>query len=315
MTAERGPKLKDAAEAWLDGLRAGHICTRSGDPYKPASIRDYERNRRLRIYPVLGDARMADITTRDVQGLVDGLVKEGLASATIDAAVTPLKALFRRAVARGDIKTNPTLGVEKPAVRCAVKAVASPEQVEAMLTVLEPADRALWATAFYAGLRRGELIGLGREDIDLARGVIHVRRSWDVTEGRIVPTKNSKERVVPIPAVLRRHVHRQVLACEDPAHVFGRPQYVARAGRRARETSEAAGLPVVVMHGARHTFASFAIAAGVNIKALSTYMGHATVAITLDTYGHLLPGSEEEAASLLDDYFARPTIAPAIAHG
>jgi integrase len=60
----------------------------------------------------------------------------------------------------------------------------------------------------------------------------------------------------------------------------------------------------ITPHACRHTFASLMIAAGVNAKALSTFMGHANISITLDRYGHLMPGSEAEAASLLDDYLA-----------
>lgn len=90
--------------------------TRSGDPCKPPAIRDYERNLRLRIFPALGDRRTREVTTPEVQKLVDDLVKAGLASATIDAALTPLKDLYRRAVARGEVKSNSTQGVEKPAV-------------------------------------------------------------------------------------------------------------------------------------------------------------------------------------------------------
>jgi len=59
------------------------------------------------------------------------------------------------------------------------------------------------------------------------------------------------------------------------------------------------------LHEARHTFASLMIAAGVNAKALATFMGHASITITLDRYGHLFPGSEDEAAELLDAYLER----------
>jgi integrase len=58
----------------------------------------------------------------------------------------------------------------------------------------------------------------------------------------------------------------------------------------------------LTLHNARHTFASLMIAAGVNPKALSTYMGHSSITITLDRYGHLMPGNEEQAANLLDAY-------------
>ena len=71
---------------------------------------------------------------------------------------------------------------------------------------------------------------------------------------------------------------------------------------RADESWKAAGLERLTLRDCRHTFASLAIAAGVNAKALSTYMGHSTVAITLDRYGHLMPGNEAEAAGLLDTY-------------
>jgi integrase len=65
------------------------------------------------------------------------------------------------------------------------------------------------------------------------------------------------------------------------------------------------GLDPITLHEARHTFASLMIAAGVNAKALCSYMGHASVRITYDRYGHLMPGNEDEAAALLDAYLER----------
>src|SRR5207302_6978498 len=69
---------------------------------------------------------------------------------------------------------------------------------------------------------------------------------------------------------------------------------------RARTAWAEAKLEPVNLHDCRHTYAAFMIAAGVNVKALSTYMGHASITITLDQYGHLLPGNEREAAALLE---------------
>jgi integrase len=66
-----------------------------------------------------------------------------------------------------------------------------------------------------------------------------------------------------------------------------------------------AGLEPIALHECRHTYAAFMIAAGVNPKALSTYMGHASITITLDRYGHLMPGAEDEAASMLAAYLAQ----------
>jgi integrase len=71
---------------------------------------------------------------------------------------------------------------------------------------------------------------------------------------------------------------------------------------RAKAAWKAARLDPITPHECRHTFASLMIAAGVNAKALSVYMGHSTVSFTMDRYGHLMPGNEDEAAGLLDAY-------------
>jgi integrase len=187
MSADRGVTLAEAVDTWLAALRAGHVRNRSGDPYNPSAIRGYEHCLRRRVLPVLGPYRLREIRPQDVQAFIDGLVQAQLAPATIDVALTPLKALYRRAVARGDVPSNPTLRLEKPAVRCKIRIVASPVEAAARLATLDAGDRPLWATAFYAGLRRGELIGLRWDDVDLATGAIHVRRGWDAVEGEIAP--------------------------------------------------------------------------------------------------------------------------------
>jgi integrase len=76
-------------------------------------------------------------------------------------------------------------------------------------------------------------------------------------------------------------------------------------GAFLRREPLAVELEPIGLHECRHTFASLMIAAGVNAKALSTYLGHASISITLDRYGHLMPGNEDEAAGLLDAYLAR----------
>lgn len=317
LSADRGPLLRVAVDQWLDDLRAGHIPNRSGDPYKPSAIRAYEQNLRLRVLPELGRLRLAEVTTRDVQRVVDGLVRAGLAPATIDSALTPLRALYRRALARGDVKINPTVGIEKPAVRCGDRRVVPPPEADRMIAALDRPERALWATAFYAGLRRGELIGLRQEDVDLANGVIRVKRGWDMVEGEVAPKSRQGKRRVPIAAVLRDHLDQQLIEAGD-GPLFGTPSWISRTTGRAGKRWRELGLPVLTLHEARHTYASFAIDAGLNAKTLSVYMGHANIRITLDLYGHLFPGSETEAAALLDAYFARriggATVAPTVAH-
>jgi integrase len=92
-------------------------------------------------------------------------------------------------------------------------------------------------------------------------------------------------------------------------YVFGRspgePFAPSSVYKRARKAWKAAGLEPIKPHDCRHTCASIMIAAGINAKALSTYLGHASITITFDLYGHLLPGYMDEAAGMLDAYLAR----------
>jgi integrase len=160
----------------------------------------------------------------------------------------------------------------------------------------------------YGGLRRGELQALRAEDVDLAAGVIRVERGWDAKEGVIALKSNAGRRRVPIAAVLRDLLAEHLMRSgrRDGELLFGATAESAfnpsRLRRSADRAWKRAGLDRITLHEARHTFASLMIAAGVNAKALSTYMGHANIGITLDRYGHLMPGNEEEAAGLLDSY-------------
>jgi len=304
--------LREAAEAWLAGAEEGTIRNRSGDRYKPSALRGYEQALRTRILPEFSGARLSDVSRADLQDLADRLLGEGLDASTIRNAFLPVRAIFRRAVARGEVAVNPTGGLELPAVRGRRERIASPVEAEQLLAALPDGERALWATAFYAGLRLGELRALRCDDVDLGAGVIRVRRSWDQRAGEIAPKSRAGMRDVPIPTVLRSHLAAHRLAApRGVGLVFGRaatdPFNPATTNLRARKAWSAAGLAPIGLHEARHTYASLMIASGVNAKALSTYLGHSSVTITYDRYGHLMPGNTEEAAALLDSYLERAT--------
>jgi len=164
----------------------------------------------------------------------------------------------------------------------------------------------------YAGLRRGELRALRVSDVDLDAGVIRVERSVDDKQG-VGETKSRTRRSVPIPALLRQRLREHLLRTghRDEELLFassaGGPFTPSRVTARADSAWKDAGRERITLHECRHTYASYMIAAGCNVKALSSYMGHATIAITLDLYGHMLPGNEEEAAGLLDAYLDRST--------
>ena len=312
MKAPTAIKVREAAAEWLAGAGEGLIRPRSGDAYKPSAIRAYEAALRLRVLPAVGHMRLSEVARVDLQDLVDELLASGLSPSAIGVTLLPLRAIYRRAMNRGEVAINPTTGLEMPAVRSGRDRVASPDEAQRLIAALPVQDRALWATAMYAGLRRGELQALRWSDVDLAAGVIHVQRSWDAKEGFIEPKSAKGKRKVPIAAVLRDFLLEHRVRVDGPTPdglVFGRsavsPFQPSRVTDRARKAWSTAKLDRIVLHEARHTFASLMIAAGVNAKALSTYMGHANISITLDRYGHLMPGNEDEAAGLLDAYLIR----------
>jgi integrase len=125
-------------------------------------------------------------------------------------------------------------------------------------------------------------------------------------------TKNRDRRRVPIATALREYLAAQQLGQPPGVELCFAELMDARSGRivyrkRADAAWQAAGLERPTLHDARHTFASLMIAARVNAKALSTYMGHSSIAMTYDRHGHLMPGSESEAAGLLDAYLREQT--------
>jgi len=307
--------LRQAAKAWLEGAKDGSVRTRSGDPFKPSTIRGYEEALENRILPEIGSRKLADVQRRDLQDFADHLLAEGLDPSTIRNALMPVRAIYRRALTRGDVAVNPTTGLELPAVRGRRDRIASPDEAAKLLEALAVDDADVWATALYAGLRRGELMALRWQDVDLAAGVIRVERSWDAKSRVIVaPKSRAGKRKVPIPAVLRGHlVERKLRTGGKPDElVFGVrsiPFDPSALAARAQTKWGKPKLEPITLHEARHTFASLMIAAGVNAKALSSYMGHARVVITYDRYGHLMPGNEDEAAALLDAYLERANTA------
>lgn len=308
--APRPATVRDAAKELLRGMESGIVRTRSGDVYKPSAVRSYEAALRVHVLPELGPRKLADVQRRDVQRLADELLAGGRDPSTIRNALMPLRVIYRRAIEDGDIAVNPCAGLRLPANRGKRDRIVAPEQAASLLESLSDDDRALWALALYAGLRRGELMALRWRDVDLAGGVIRVERAWDEKSAVFVePKSRAGRRKVPIPGVLRDILVERRLDASGEL-VVGRAQGGApvdggAAAERAQRAWRRAGLEPITFHEARHTFASLMIAAGVNARALASYMGHASVTITYDRYGHLMPGNEDEAAALLDAYLER----------
>ena len=302
--------VHEAADELIAGMKSGRVRTRSGDVYKPSAIRSYAATLRDHVVPRIGRTRLGDVQHRDVQRIADDLLADGRDPSTIRNALMPLRVIFRRAVEDGDLMLNPCTHLRLPAVRGRRERIASPEEAQRLLAALPERDRPIWATALYAGLRRGELMSLRWADVDLANGVIRVERAYDEkAHVEIEPKSRAGRRTVPIVGALRDILvtHK---ASEDRADglVFGggdTPFQPSNLWRRAQRAWKRASLQPIGLHEARHTFASVLIAAGVNAKAITTYMGHASIQTTYDLYGKLMPGSESEATALVDAYLAR----------
>lgn len=301
------PALEAAGASWLEQARSGVIRARGGHRYKPATIRGYESALRLRAFPALGAEPLDEISRADVQQLVDELAADGLAATTIETAVNAIRAIYRHEIARDRLKSNPTRGVELPAGGSRRERIATPAQARALLAAVSDDDRALWATAFYAGLRRGELMALRDQAVDLDAGEIRVVAGWDAIEGE-QPTKGRERRTVPIIGELRTILaaHRLRSGRRGADLLFGEtplsPFRAKPLQTRADAAWAAAGLQRFTPHECRHTFASIAIAAGVNIGTVSAALGHASVTITWDRYHHLMPGTMDQAAGMIQAY-------------
>ena len=323
MRAPTQTTLRQAWETWQAGAKDGTVRTRSGDTYKPSALRGYEQAMRLRLLDDLGAVRLSDISRITLQDLADRLLADGIDPSTIRNTFLPIRAIYRRAISRGEVAVNPTTGLTLPAVRGRRERIASPAEAAVLLDTLgNEHDRAIWATALYAGLRLGELQALRLEDVDLQAGVIRVERSWDKLAGVVDPKSRAGRRKVPIVAALRAPLAAHTLRRGSTPGLFfgtnGMPLNRSMLMKRSMRAWAAAAVGVFLtgrpfpveldpigLHEARHTCASIFIAAGVNVKALSTYLGHSSIQITLDRYGHLMPGSETEAVGLVDAYLGR----------
>ena len=210
--------------------------------------------------------------------------------------------------------------------------MADSARAERLLDALPDAMRALWAVLFYAGLRISEARALRWTDIDLEAGELHVRRGWDDVEGeQDAPKTDAGVRSVPLAGRLRSELVRHKLATRRGGDdlVFGTTATVApdrstirrRAlkawgwkDKRSREKhgpkriwvkAREDALDPLTPHEARHTCASYLIAAGVNDMQLAQYIGHTDSRTTKNIYGQLFPDDRQCVAAALDAYLDR----------
>jgi len=278
---------------------------------------------RSQILPYIGEVTLQKLAAKDIDRMDAALRERGLRGKTRRNARGTLHKALGDAVRRGYVLANVADAVDPPAKDDSVPRTAwSAEEVRTFLEVAT-ADRfgAVWRLALASGLRRGELCGLRWDDV--ADGRISVRRqvlvrpgrTWDeeriylreTTKSRRVRTVNVDEGTA---ASLRRWKARQA----EERLAFGSAYtdegwIVAEAdgslvqpdtlSSRWKRLERLAGVRPIGLHGARHTHATLALAAGVRLDIVSKQLGHSSVAITADTYGHPDDKALDEAAQLV----------------
>lgn len=320
LRAPTSKTLRQEIDEWLAGAREGRILNRQKQRYKPAVLRLYETSLNLRVLPELGNRRLADIDHADLLELKEALLGAGCSASTIRNTFTPLQAVYRRAVRNGTVPMNPALDLELPTGDSRDRA-ATPAQAAEVLDVLGDL-RPLWATAFYAGLRRGELQALRVQNVNLVAGTISVEHGWDTVEGEIPPKSGAGVRQVFILDALQPLLASLVEDRDTDAFVFGshsstfdarsterkaRRAWKAENEGRQKKAEEAEMEPKLVewfgLHEARHSFSTFMDHAGVSETRADRYMGHSAKGVA-GRYRHLLPGQIAEDAKLVDAYLA-----------
>jgi integrase len=330
LRASTGKTLREAADEWIAGAETGAIRKRNGERYKPSAIRSYRAALDLRVLREFGARKLSDISPADLQAFVEQLQAEGLDGSTIRNMLMPLRAIYRRACRPGgEIAANPTLGLELPAATGKRERIAPPDEASRLLAALGDDDRPIYATAFFAGLRLGELRALRWENVDLARGEIRVRDGWDARVGRIEPKSQAGIRDLPLMGELREHLTaHKVRTRRESGLVFGRTETLPfssstleRRSKRTWKSQYGCGcvllegqetcrehhvgkLAPIGLHECRHTFASLLIEAGVSAKRVSVWVGHSSVAFTLDRYAKLFEKREAEEMRKVDDFYA-----------
>jgi integrase len=250
------------------------------------------------------------------------------------AAVQKVHAVLHRAMAHAvkwqAISVNPVSAVDRPVVPRTEIQVVSPAQARALLVALRGNPHELpLRLALLCGLRLSELLALRWRDIDLERGTLTVRQALDLPAAdgtpRFKETKTHRsERPVSLPAQLvddlrehrTRRLERRLAAplWADFDLVFsnerGEPVLAVTLRKYLYRVLADAGLPRVRLHGLRHSMATLMLAAGEHPKVVSERMGHSSVAFTLATYTHVIPGMHQDAAQRLADVLEQDAAGP-----
>jgi integrase len=277
---------------------------------KPKTLIGYESLLRTRILPVFGACELDAIDGLAVRKWVAEMHAEGLSSSRIKQSYGLLRQILASAVECGLLERDPSRGVKMPRDVRREMSCLTAEEVERLVGVMPAHYRPLTHVLAYGGLRWGEATALRRHRCELDVGRLIIAESLADVNGRAVfgVTKTYRVRKTWIPDFLVEELraHLQTLDAALDALLFtaprGGPLRIANFRQRVWWPAlDAAGLARSVrIHDLRHTCASLLIRQGVHPKAIQHHLGHSSINITMDRYGHLLPDQFDDLASRLD---------------
>ncbi|MEJ6013388.1 tyrosine-type recombinase/integrase [Corynebacterium sp. H127] len=292
--------LNSVARAWLDSKLRLAENTKSAYESSLKHIADVNN---------FGAMKIKAIRPVHVEAWVKALGQQ-VKPKTLKNSYNVLHAVMKRAVRDNLIPSSPCVDIELPRVEKEEQIFLDAQQVRALADAAGEYSDIIWVLAL-AGLRWGELAGLQPRDVDLKKQRLHIQRQMTDNGGRIIEKlpKHDKKRFVPLAAKLEPILQERMAGKKRDELLFTTSRgTVLRGGNAQRdwfgEAVKAIGEPDLRPHGLRHTFASLAISAGANIKALQAALGHHSVSFTLDQYGHLYPDDSTSFINAMNTRFA-----------
>lgn len=311
--------------AWLDTYARTHC--------KTSTSAEYESVYRVHLLPHFGKRDIGEITRDDVKALIARIVAKGRTRGTVMRVLAPFREMFNHAVDDGHVAANPASNaLRRSRLDAGAKRAAdflSREELAHVVTTCrtyEPDSYALVLLLARTGMRLGEAVSLQWNDIDWHSSFADVQRSY--SKRRLSTPKSGKGRRVDlsdhlVEVLTARHVAAKKHALRSgtplapwvfPGDEPGKPMDADNFRRRQwARVLKKAGLHALRIHALRHTYASLLIGQSENLAYVRDQLGHHSIQITVDTYGHLEPGGNRAAVNRLDD---GPTIdtqvAPAV---
>jgi integrase len=300
-------------DSWLKGSVRGSV--------RQSTLDRYESAVRLHVKPTLGKLKLKKLTPAHLQGFYQGRLDAGLAPASVNKLHVILHKALSQAVKWSMVPRNIAELVKAPRLVPREMKTLSAEETRRLLEAAR-GDKleGLYVLAVITGMRQGELLALKWQDVDLENATIGVRRTLTKNGGRLLlgePKTRKSRRTIRLTdaavRALREHLARQVTQIEhlgdlyrDEGLVFASEVGTLINPTNLRKRSFArllkrAELPLIRFHDLRHTCATLLLSRNVHPKYVQELLGHANIAITLDTYSHMIPGMGDQVAKAMAD--------------